>query len=728
RDRWGVPIHDAKLKVDLLLNESVSYDWIETFCTPNEGVWAEDWQQEADELRQELRSATMRCTVNSTFVPDVEYDREFWESNSFMSAGNSGVVDYHDLPCIGVGAVAWHPLYGTATATLQLESGRNSLDVFFTEPATSELRVRVNSQPASSDPGEFFELSLVRSSPFGVNMFIEDSSVWLSRYWEFAPDAAVWEAVFTGVPPGWWYVSLTGASDAEAGANVELASGESKTVQLHVGENAQAQWTPVVRSGGVQLKEASFFLLGGVDCMRSQMTVVHDAESGETEPLFLSPGTWTVWMPTLPAFTFTLKPGEKRQDVFELRTITVSFVLELDLAMYLGDPKEGAFLDLLPDGEWEDVYEHLHALDQRMRQSDENYDQLMPGVASVWTIPCGEYQWNLSGNQRDLSGRMRFTPDGPTRVVFGTDSLPGYETLVVDLVGFDTDDPPDVWIDEDSVYDAAVAPQTRYYYSGPVTIFPGIFEQQLFDDVRVESIQISHDRRIFFARAGSMFLEVSGDGVSGRRAVTFPGSITLRPNQFGMTSVRFVTPETEAAAIVEDIGYEIEALTESGGFERVEDWDWAAPPGKVTIRVMRRSYYADEKALSDFIQFEIELKTKPVVIELSKLNFQPLATLDLVFRGRGSPEQTTDAWWFPEDGPTAPRLYALDAMTNGPRIVAINRISEYMPQGRLEFTCRGLDLPPGNYRVVPWPDASPKYCREFTLKAGGYTEIIVQGG
>ena len=99
-----------------------------------------------------------------------------------------------------------------------------------------------------------------------------------------------------------------------------------------------------------------------------------------------------------------------------------------------------------------------------------------------------------------------------------------------------------------------------------------------------------------------------------------------------------------------------------------------------------------------------------------------------MFRGRGSPEQTTDAWWFPEDGPTAPRLYALDAMTNGPRIVAINRISEYMPQGRLEFTCRGLDLPPGNYRVVPWPDASPKYCREFTLKAGGHTEIIVQGG
>lgn len=739
RDRWGVPIHDAKLKVDLLIDDSAPGMWIETFCTPDYAEWFEDWQTDTNELRAELQTAQMRCTVNGAFMPDDDYDAEYWQDNEFTTTSNSGVAEYLDVPCISVGAVAWHPLYGTATATLKLESGRNSLDVFFTEPPCAELRVRVNSLPASDDPEDEVGIGLKRSGPYGVSEFLQEASVWAGQYWELPAGGSTWEAVFTGVPPGWWHVGLNGIHDTEAGANVELVSGESKTIQLYIGDNAQAYWTPVIRSGGEQLAEASFFLLGGMESERDEWTVVRGEEGFESEAIGLAPGVWTVWVPTLPPFTFTLKPGEKRRDIFDLKTLSVSFTLELDLALYLGNPKEGAQLNLYPVGAFEDAREHLYAMDAQLREADPDYDILKAGVPSIWSVPVGDYEWTLSGEDRDLSGRISFTATGPTSVVFGTDSLPGYAVLVVDLVGFDADNPPDLWIDNSSTGDFAVMQPDEEYARGPMVVFPDLLELNSDETVQVERVQVSAERQLFFAPPGTMILEVSGDGLSGQRVVTFPGKLTLRPNQFGLTKVQFVTTREAAEqeangeepagdSNVEEIEYAIETYSEGGVYERVYDEEWEAPPGKVKLRVQRSIYFMDGSVSVGIAEFQIELKAKPLMVELARQQYVALASLDLVFKGRGSPEQATDAWWFSKEGPSAPRLYELNGITGTPRHVELDRLSQYMPQGRLEFSCRGLALPPGRYRLVPWPGASAKYVQEFTLKSGAHTTITTQGG
>ncbi|MCA8919790.1 MAG: hypothetical protein KDB32_11980, partial [Planctomycetes bacterium] len=329
---------------------------------------------------------------------------------------------------------------------------------------------------------------------------------------------------------------------------------------------------------------------------------------------------------------------------------------------------------------------------------------------------------------------------GPTSVVFGSDSLPGYAVLVVDLVGFDADNPPDLWIDGGSTDDFAVMQPEAEYERGPGVVYSDPLELNGGEEVPVDSLRVSAERRLFFAPPGTMILEVSGDGLSGQRVVTFPGKITLSPNQFGLTKVQFVTTreaaEREASgevdptedSNVEYTDYAIETYTDAGVYERVYDEEWEAPPGKVKLRVQRTIYFSDGTHSTGIAEFQIELKTKPLMVELARQQYVALATLDLIFTGRGSPDQATDAWWFSTNGPSAPRLYELGGITGTVRPVELDRLSQYMPQGRLEFSRRGLALPPGRYRLVPWPGASAKYVQEFTLNSGTHTTITTQGG
>lgn len=738
RDKWGVPISDARVAVDLFSTERVQQQWLEAF-SEHYLHWWDDWADETRRVRMDIGQALIQCRVNGKLMPNAGYDDEALESERFVPAGQFGNLFLKDLPCLRIAVVAAHPLYGTAVASMELQSGRNTLDAFFTEPPNCELRVRFHWQPPPDDPAQEFGLELIRSGAFGVTTPIEDGDSWITRYWALPVGDGDWEAVLTGVPAGGWYVAA-GDIYPGAGESVQLAPGESKLIHLYLGKDAQCEWTPIVKCGGERIEDAEFFLLGGAYPYRESVTAYSISGSAEIEPIELSPGTWTVMLPTLPPFTFTLKPGEKRSDVFELKLVNMTFSITSDLASNIGDLVEGgARLNIDLTGTWRDSTAHLLALDARMRAQDEDYDILQPGVTRAWIIPPGEYEWDLYGGDRSLNGRIRVSVDGPKHVVFGLDSLPGYAALEVELVGFSGNEPPDVSVagpDDIRLRSAPTTWNRSMYLDEPTAT-----QLELFAHYKVELIRLSEDRYVAFGQSGSFIVYIWHETGTRQFLVTAPGKLTVHADQVTEsvgTEVHFVEFLRNAEDVYadenffeddggefEEVQYDIELIGKNGWSVNPSWHSATVPLGAVTAVVHRKQYPRAGGCINGISRFELEVGSKPIVVELGKLTYAPFATLDLVFKGRGSPEQNEDAWWFPEKGPRAPKLIALDAEQ---RIVDLDYFSEFMPGGRLEFSFRDLLLPPGRYRLIPWPAAPEKNCRVFSLKPGEHSTIVTHGG
>jgi hypothetical protein len=113
---------------------------------------------------------------------------------------------------------------------------------------------------------------------------------------------------------------------------------------------------------------------------------------------------------------------------------------------------------------------------------------------------------------------------------------------------------------------------------------------------------------------------------------------------------------------------------------------------------------------------------------MSELPWVTAATVTLTCQGYGDPGNPVDPWWMPASK-LGPRV-AYFAIRIGTRWwpVDLQGADEICPGGRIEFAYKDRPLPPGNYRVVPWPGAAEKYCREFELKAGQHLDVTIKTG
>lgn len=727
RDRYGMPIPDAWLRATLLLDDYEDREWLQLFC---ECDWelGEGWEAEAEDFRREVREDQVHCTLIGAPIEPPEVP---WYAETAAAANQFGGISLRDLPCHDIGVVAWHPRYGTGQTRVRLQGGRNHVDVFFREELTCELRIRVL-WSADVDYDRDLDIELRRTTPLGLAGYVEDGPDWFQRSWyHYDLNVPQAEAIITGVPPGWMHVSVDDTWSHQAGAGIELTPGESRLLTFYLGDGHLAVWTPVVRCGGTQLEQVSLMLLGGDEAYKEMFEIYHDPESGETDGLELSPGTYTVWLPTLAPFTFELQPGQQRKDEFELKVLSVNITIGHDLAKYLNEEGEGARLDILPTGAWEDAREHLYSLDVSMRAAHADYDLLKPGVVRTWMVPPGEYEWSLTGDGgQELWGRLTFTEQGPTSLHFGIDSLPGYAALDLTLIGFGQDDPPEVWLDDDSHRWLAVRPGDPA--SNGQYARDDNFDAQLFEDAYTECIKLSETRWVCFGPPGKACVRVWYENRERPYVVSLPARLTVNAQELTGHAMRELTllsrPEDDEGPVIE--GYYDDYLTElsaPGWFERAWGNEVCEVPQDGVRAAVRRTRETDAGDVRvEYAEVHFEAGREALQLKLWALDYRPAATLNLEFKGRGSPEQPLDAWWFYDEGPRAPMLFELDAARKGaPRMVRIDGLTEYMPGGRLEFAVRGLVLPPGSYRLVPWPGAPAKYVREFTLQAGQHTTVTV---
>ena len=739
RDRWGVPVSDAMLRADLISPTEEESDWAGHFCEPDYSIWRSDWLEECEQQHERLPRMQVRCEIGGKLHDDIDHNPHYFRDEGFSEGGSLGVKKYTGLPVMGFGVIAFHPLYGVATAKLNLQSGSNALDVRFEQVERCELRVRVHWKGKPEGGSENVNLHLDPSTPHGVTSYVRNTYGRLQMAWMVPLGSDSWEARITGLSPGWWHAGISHALP-EPGELFEVAPGGTKIVDLYVGDEAACRWTPIVNWGGKQLESADVMLLGS-DYYRLREVVEHDPAAGNTDALELAPGRWTAYLPTLEPFHLELKPGEERTDVFELQSVKVQFTITQELVDVVGGGRESLLLHLQPVGTWDEMSCFDLAMESN-ELADAEFCEMKPGITRTWNLPGGEYQWHLDGWEEAFAGYLSIPYTGIMRFDLGLDSLPGYSVLEVQLSGFTPDNAPEVTAS--GAEELAIEPAPRVKDNNMWLDEPTEMHEDLFRAADARVVRIDHVRYAVISAPGPVKVHVE-QGDTGRSFLAqAPGQIEVHLDDLE-SSMQPNLWIVEQLADPEDLyadgnefaeSEEVEYLDQRIEFYGAAGWyialhlvfgveDLSLPPGRVTVAVHRTEYAHSSLARNRYARFDIEITGERVVIELANLSYTDAARVDLVFRGRGSPDKNEDAWWFHEYGPRAIRLLALDDYD---RVVVLDWLDSYMPEGRLEFGFRDLVLPPGRYRLIPWPDAPDKYCHEFTLTPGAHSQVTVQGG
>jgi hypothetical protein len=717
RDEWGVPLPDARLDYLTLYTGSAADEWLSMAEDPPGCTEESEWTGWAEYRRREC---TRESVTTSFKLLDEEAGAVYYLPGEEPAYGS---VLLRNLPCVMVGAVGWHPVYGFGSASLQLVPGSNELNVYLHPEGGATLNVRVEwvGELPGGENGP--QLELASSGPCGLNEQLEETEY--EFYWELASSTTgVWVGTIRNVPAGWWTLSCSFPGNGESGTVLfQVSPFEARSVTLYGGEDIHARWKPIIRCGGVQLERASLRLLGGFDSEPVEYSVEHDPESGETESLWLVPGNYTVWIPTLQPFEITLKPNEQRSDVYELAINTVRITIDAQLAALLSPEEQPVTLNLLPDDAWDGAEEHLYAMDAAMRQRDENYDQLLPGVTRTWLIPAGSYRWELLGTDEELYGPIEFGRAGPTRLDFALNALPGLELLQLEFEGF-SDEQPAVDFDDDGLQQTAI-----YAFGADDDVeFTRDYGGYIEEDRDVQQIWAAERLLYAFAPRGRRLVSVYAGNESADVHVDFPGRATVTPTQMvrpGEGLLRLRDASDEEAEVYDPDFYHVMAYHERGECGDYTAGDFIEMElGRVQLLVSRSS--GDSYS---FARVTVTLTREEQELRLDKLDYKPFGRVTLTFSGRGSPDSPFDAWWYGESAPRPPVVLALDQVVSAtPRYVHLGSPDQLLPQGRLEFVYKDRQLPPGRYKVIPWPGAEERWHQTFEVKPAATTQATIQGG
>jgi hypothetical protein len=722
RDEWGVPLPDARLEWSVIGTGAPAEDWLNVRGEPYDWIEDSGWPGFVEGLRNERG----RQNVHGDFKLQ-EYEGTPVDSpvDEVFSAPLFGSVLLRNLPCVQIGAVGHHPLYGFGSATLQLVPGSNELNVYLHPEGSATLNVRIEwiGKPPAEDNSPLLEL--VSNGPFGVNNSLYETGACHQFSWDLAPsETGVWTGTIRNVPAGWWTLHCSFSGNADGSTVLfQVSPFEARSVTLYGGEDIHARWKPIIRCGGVQLERASLRLLGGYHDEPVEYSVEHNPETGETEALLLVPGNYTVWIPTVQPFEITLKPNEERSDVYELAINTVRITIDAQLARLLSPEEQPVTLNLLPNDAWDGAEEHLYAMNAAMRQRDENYDQLTPGVTSTWLIPAGSYRWELLGTDQELYGLIEFGRAGPTRLDFALNALPGLELLQLEFEGF-PDEQPAVDFNDDGLQQTAI----DAFGADDDVEFTRDYGGYIEEDRDVQQIWAAERLLYAFAPRGRRLASVYAGNESADLHVDFPGRATVTPTQMvrpGDGLLRLLDAGDEEAEVYDPDNYHVMAYHERGEYGEYSAGETLEMElGRVQLLVSRSS--GDSYS---FARVTVTLTREEQELRLDKLDYKPFGRVTLTFSGRGSPDSPFDAWWYGENAPRPPVVLALDQVVAGtPRYVHLSSPDQLLPQGRLEFVYRDRQLPPGRYKVIPWPGAEEKWHQTFEVKPAATTQATIQGG
>ncbi|MCC6465050.1 MAG: carboxypeptidase regulatory-like domain-containing protein, partial [Planctomycetes bacterium] len=619
-----------------------------------------------------------------------------------------------------------HVYHPAAVQPVALHGGPNRCDVQMGTRSRGVLLVAVHQQEGG-EPATKVRVEIRTSGPNGPIRGIEEQEesyiVKNDGHGNFTP------LQVASIEPGFWQVTVSDGSN-EHMYIVLIQAGATVTLDVPVGDKSLGCWRPSLRFGGRIVKKGAIYVLGGE--WDEPTSVGVDWEDNNPPCFQLAAGDYIAWAPALPPLRFRIEPGRTRDDVLDMPAASITFSADATIFALLDGPDHAADpslrLDLQSDEFWSNA-NLLTELAVTLNEETDGYNILRPGKDCTWWLPPGKYRWQLDGSNDYLSGHLSIAA-GQTQHHLSLNNLPGLTVFELNYPDERDECPAEVKLAlPESVSLEAVRLGSTGHFGPNIT----------FADQEVNNIRVASERRwYFFARRGRYELTLRDQLEDGEceltRTVSLPGALTVR--RADLSPARRLP--TAALTFTEDAGddssYRIVAWLANGSVRELHTGSRnEVPVGAVTLWVVHSTFRAGEGGLLGrrSARVRVALGEKGMELDLSKLAYEATGTVTITCRGRGDPGAPVDPWWS-ELHYQGAALYALRPLHED----GLQSVSIWLPEsdyistagGSPEFRYTNLSLPPGRYRAVPWQGAAEQYCREFTVKPGEHTSVVIEGG
>ena len=527
-------------------------------------------------------------------------------------------------------------------------------------------------------------------------------------------------------------VSAEDVDDLEDSRTVAVAAGRTTRVEFRPGAMQHGRLRPIVHFDGKQVEEVLFFVqsmqTGEIDDFRYRL------RDDNYDDCTLPAGDYKLFFQGLESIACTIRPDAVTEIRIELAVAVVDFRVDMELydLMRTDSDEQALGLDLRGTSFWADSA-HLDELGKRMAEKDESYDRLLPGRARTWTLPPGRYLWELWASEGlSLAGELEVKA-GHQVIRFSLDNLPGLGAVRIDLAGFSPEESP---VPSASGITTGEHPWCRV--EGVDTRGPSIWYPQeepgpdWYRDIKLLRrdrqtcwIVTGHGRRL---RVHCIWTENEIEHMTSR-SVSVPGSVQFRredPAPWG--TLEILRPDDEYP------DYAFRAFSDEHTFREVDFGSNPVPQGTWHLSV-QRSRWSDDLGWSvvDFASLRVHIGSTPAQVDLSGLTYRPAGRLIVHLAGRGTVSPGIDSWWQASDYVpfASPVLQYLDQGPPGhPPIIPFSRPEDAAQPagGQPLLVYRPRLLPPGRYRLLPWLGAPGALAREFEIKPGQTTTIVLKGG
>ncbi len=710
-------------------NDAFLQDWSYYYMDipPNDEAWERPGTRTAKIIQRyfEDQRPTFTAVKGATIEPRRSHTRpdrfqytgvSKWATFWTATSDAQGRFEIAELPRGEWALGAWHAAHGFSTQLTTLIECDGEATIALPNDNTASVDLTV--EWVGAPPEETLTIQVDAAGPYG------DARYGVNAKATATPSGTgPWQFRIEGLREGIWRVAAAGRV-----ACVSLRSGERKSLTFRSGPIVYGKWEPTVKLGGadLELPDFEFTRLG------EYAGPIYDSEglvTQDSNPYFrFVEGEYEARIAGSPPIRFQVKGGATTETAIDIEPASISFSVATELASALRNADEDLTLTLEPaestepyDGENDPGFitianAAIEQMDEALNSKGPAYNELAPGRISVWRIPRGVYHWQLKGNRDSVEGIVDLRSQ--SRVDFSLLNLPGMAVLTWHLGEGQTRE----------ICDAAVENSCR-----------GVLDDVSdIDPTKVASWTLAYvgqylwsrdDRRMYLiAPPGRHVVGFACDDTVVRRVFEFPGTVQLSSTEFSTRDSRKVRLEygsetdnyVHVLALCVDGGYEFQIIKDPGSVELfLYDGHW-------TLFIERRGIWGrEDQRRREWGTIQIVITGEDRTIDIRGASYAALGTLVIELSGKAPVEGQRDPWW--QNG-TCVGIQALDIGTSG--IVASGEIYAFnmgRPCLKPNLTGRSAEIPPGRYKIIPWPGAPDSACKIVTVEPGKECVVRFEG-
>ncbi len=683
----------------------------------------------ADNAPYHEKPNEFRYTASSNFR-----DRWYCDCNEF------GEFRFTELPrgkwLIG----AYDNLNGFTTVMFDLSAGSGEVVVRLPDDRTATLNLSISWEGAPPKPEQdgFLKLGLDLGpcDPYGVRTLHH------THYQVFVSGSGPWHIQARGIRPGWWSLSVAELWPDEyiprCNRALLVAPDETRDLNFTTGPAVVGRFELDVLVNGTPID--CKVQIESTDQERPEHVVYEAAASGNAEnrTMSLFSGRYKASVAGVATATIEIESGKTRKSSIEIPLQEISFTLDRELSLALGD-SVGSELSLSPqpilfeDGPPASPLGFRELAVAAFKSAGatvhENIGSFSLESASPLKLrlPAGRYHWAL-GEHLDIRGTLEVIRGEAFH--FGINAVPGARSCILncsDLVWPELDDFQ--WIPDANC--VSTFGNIELFGLRPSTSGAPLPQSRLLQVVadrenkRVVLFSCLPDIRVRFEFGVNEISE------SFTTALSFPGSGKLRRNDFSSapgTFVEFTKPtegEHVLMAALDEGAVQARYIESSAGFR--------LKPGRWTILFKKQGYAvprAEASSTWSYARQELVVGDKDLQINSADIAFQPSGLLRIELAGRAPTDSGRDPWWQPRspDQEATVHAVALDMHWGGIDYIFTTRMEFWrVALSKPELRDYANELPPGRYKIIPWPGAPDSACKIVTVEPGKECVVRFEG-